>query len=77
MVEEIVDEAAAVLEVVADNLWVTWGMRVIPNMVAQVRVEGGVGSESASKDWNCCSLCWQKRTWMKTSLIRRHVIRRS
>ena len=45
----MVDEAAAVLEVVADNLWVLWGVRVIPNAVAQVRAEGGVGSESASK----------------------------
>ena len=33
LVEEMVDEAAAVLEVVADDLWITWGMQVIPNIV--------------------------------------------
>ena len=48
-VEEMVDEAAAVLEVVAEDLWVVWGAQVLPNIVAQVRAEGGEGSESISK----------------------------
>ena len=45
----MVDEAAAVLEVVADDLWVVWGTRVLLYIVVQVRVEGGEGSESVSK----------------------------
>ena len=45
----MVNEAAAVLEAVADNSWVVWGARVLPNVVAQVKVEGGEGSESVSK----------------------------
>ena len=45
----MVDEAAAVLEVVAKDLWVVWGARVLPNVVARVRAEGGEGSESVSK----------------------------
>ena len=45
----MVDEAAAVLEVVADNLWVEWGARVLLNVVARVKAEGGEGSESVSK----------------------------
>ena len=45
----MVDEAAAVLEAVAEDSWVIWGMRVLPNVVAQVRAEGGEGSEFTSK----------------------------
>ena len=48
-VEEMVDEAAAVLEVVANDSWVEWGARVLPNVVARVKAEGGEGSESVSK----------------------------
>ena len=42
----MVDEAAAVLEAVADDLWILWGARVLPNVVARVKDEG---SESVSK----------------------------
>ena len=45
----MVDEAAAVLEAVADDSWVEWGARVLPNVVARVKAEGGEGSESVSK----------------------------
>ena len=48
-VEAMVDEAAAVLEAVAEDSWVVWGMQVLPNVVAQVRAEGGEGSEFTSK----------------------------
>ena len=42
----MVDEAAAVLEAVADDSWILWGARVLPNVVARVKDEG---SESVSK----------------------------
>ena len=45
----MVNEAAAVLEAVADNSWILWGVRVLPNVVARVKVEGDEGSESISK----------------------------
>ena len=45
----MVNEAAAVLEAVANNSWVVWGARVLPNVVAQVKAEGGERSESVSK----------------------------
>ena len=34
LVEEMVNEAAAVLEVVAKDSWVVWGARVLLNVVA-------------------------------------------
>ena len=45
----MVNEAAAVLEAVAEDSWVVWGTQVLPNIVAQVRAEGGEGSEFTSK----------------------------
>ena len=42
----MVDEAAAVLEAVADDSWISWGAQVLPNVVARVKNEG---SESVSK----------------------------
>ena len=45
----MVNEAAAVLEVVANDSWVVWGAQVLPNVVARVKAEGGEGSESVSK----------------------------
>ena len=45
----MVNEAAAVLEAVADDSWILWGARVLPNVVAQVKAEGDEGSESISK----------------------------
>ena len=45
----MVDEATVVLEAVADDSCVVWGAQLLPNVVAQVRAEGGEGSESISK----------------------------
>ena len=42
----MVNEAAAVLEGVADDSWILWGARVLLNVVARVKDEG---SESVSK----------------------------
>ena len=44
----MVDEAAAVLEAVADDLWILWGARVLLNVVARVKAEGDEGSEPVS-----------------------------
>ena len=73
-VEEMVDEAAAVLEAVADDSWILWGAQVLPNVVARVKDEG---SEQFLKQWSRYLLRMWKRMRTKISLIRRRVARRS
>ena len=38
-VEELVEKVTEVLKVVADDLWVSWAARLIPNVAHQVREE--------------------------------------
>ena len=39
VVEQMVDEATKVLEAIADESWVPWAERLVPNMACQVRAE--------------------------------------